>query len=406
MKISYRYKDKVFDNLNDIVDNNKLKLDLDFIYEEYLPFQIAITGRTFLKGVTLESNIKYNSLSKPDRFTRADFSNGIEDYLDEYGYYDAKLPIAAVSGGVDSSVVALELEPSYIFSGYYDVEECDERQYSRLIAEKINASHMMIELKEDDYLDSLEPFVNSLKSPIAGFGGLAFYILLEKVLKEISADVVVFGNGGDEIFSGYYYHYLLEWFLQWGYEKSKYMSNFDPYRISVVENSIDPMIISALNRGTKSVMTSSFVASEVYPRLWAKNSIMDKFLMVNIDWVLVSLLHLYKQLCNFYNVKDLHPLSNRLFIENAKSINTPFQEIPKWRLRTARTDLPDIIKHNYAKQGFPVPLHKWARFSKMVKDIYESHEKRGLYKLPSYSSLNRFSWGVAQIELFMRNYGY
>ena len=88
MKIEYRYKDEVFEDIRDIVYNNRLWIDFKYIMEEYLPFQTFITGRTFFKDVTINSSIKFDPTEyvKYKRFDSELFSKSVEDYLYEYEF--------------------------------------------------------------------------------------------------------------------------------------------------------------------------------------------------------------------------------------------------------------------------------------------------------------------------------
>ena len=69
MRIKYKYKDRLFEDIRDVVYNNKLNINFEYLFEEYLPFQAFITGRTFFEGLTIEPSVKF------DPFEYVEFQN-------------------------------------------------------------------------------------------------------------------------------------------------------------------------------------------------------------------------------------------------------------------------------------------------------------------------------------------
>jgi len=413
MKLLYNYKDKVFSCLQDIIDNNKLEIDFESICEELIPFQAFITGRTFFKGVSIEPSFKY----QPDKqdndiiFNNVFFSNGVDSYLKENNYSNLKNPIATVSGGIDSSVVAMELKPKIIYSGYYDDDEFfDETPYSKSVAKAINVKHLLFKLTEDDFLNNLYEYIKMSGSPIVGLGAIMEFTLLKKILYEekIDTDCILFGNGGDEIFMGYYFNYFVKDFWEYGHEKiEKYMSNFLPTKISITEKVIDFMLIASLTRSSIDSLYSPFVINNFLPRIQQIETLLDKLLFININYTLPTLLNMYSQFSNYFGIKCLNPLANDLFINSARKINEPMTEIPKNKLREIHKELPDKVRKNYLKRGFPIPIHNWKKLENIMKEPYDSFFNRKNVTLEKrlFDGINRFTWGVFQAELFLRSMG-
>lgn len=411
MKLIYKYKDEIFNSLQDIIDNNKLEIDYGAITEELIPFQAFISGRTFFKGVSLEPSFRYNPNNQISNFEFNNdfFSKGINEYLDENNFKSSKNPIATVSGGIDSSVVAMELKPKIVYSGYYDGGEFfDETPYSKAVADKINAKHLTFKLTEDDFLNNLDEYIKMSGSPIVGLGAIMEFTLLKKILYEekIDTDCIIFGNGGDEIFMGYYFNYFVKDFWNYGHEKiEKYMSNFLPTKISITEKVIDFMLIASINRGGSEYLYSPFVLNKFLPEVQPIKSVLDKLLFININYTLPTLLNLYSQFSSYFKIKCLNPLSNDLFIKSAKKINSPISEIPKNSLREIHKDLPDMVKKNYLKRGFPMPIHDWKKLEKLMKETYGTFFDRAEINIieKPFDGINRYTWGVFQTELFLRS---
>jgi len=114
----------------------------------------------------------------------------------------------AMSGGVDSSlVVALsrKLFPNkelYTYSaGFYGE---DEFEYSRLVAETLNTIHTEKILYKEDYIgkDSLlAPLIENKGEPL--HPNEIALANIEKIAKKDGCDIVLCGEGADDIFGGY-----------------------------------------------------------------------------------------------------------------------------------------------------------------------------------------------------------
>ena len=409
MKINYKYKDKEFDDIRNIVYNSKLEINYDYIFEEYLPFQAFISKRTFFKDVTINPSIEFDPFEyvKFEEFNKDLFSKYIQEYLTRYEFDYSKEFANAVSGGIDSSIIALETKPKIIYSGFFKEKEFNEIPYSTEIAKKIKANHYKYELNELDFLRNMEECIEILCSPIGGLGSVAEYTTLKKILKDVpSIKQVIFGNGGDEIFMGYFFNYYIKEFYNKSCIKPKYMPNFLPFKKELSNKIIDFMIVASLNRGYPSALYSSFVKNTFISKINKIESIIDKLLFININITLPTLLHINNQICKSTKIKGFNPLANKDLIRISKYINTPISKIPKESLRTLYEDMPKKIKNNYIKRGFPIPTHKWDTFNNVVKNAYNSFFKRKEVTIEkmSYNGINRYTWGIFQAELCLRRF--
>ena len=410
MQIKYEYKDKTFEDIRDIVHNNNLDIDFQYIFEEYLPFQALITGKTFFKGLTIRSSAKYNPSKyvKYQKFDNELFQKSIQNYLKEYDFDFSKEFTCTVSGGVDSSIIALITKPKSIYSGRYIGEAFyDETEYSKLIAHELEAIHYIYDLTENDFLENMDDCLEITCSPIAGMGSIMEYATLKKALKDMpNTKQVLFGNGGDEIFMGYFFNYYVKEFYEKSYEFPNYMPNFLASKRDIAEKLIDFMIVASLNRSSLSDLYSPFVINKFIPMINSIKSIVDKLLFVNINITLPTLLHLNNQFCRALNVKGFNPLANNKLIEIAKHINTPMTQFPKEYLRNICDNMPKQIKENYIKRGFPIPTNNWHNLNHMMRNAYNSFFKRSevvVEKIP-YNNINRYSWGIFQAELCLRRF--
>lgn len=409
MRVKYIYTGKEFDDIQDIIQNNKLKPDYRYLFEEYLPFQVFITGRTAYQGVFVSPTVKYNpnSVSR-ETFCFDLYRRSYDRYLAKHSFFGCKNPMAAVSGGVDSSSVAVVTRPKVIYSGFYGEDGYDETEYSAVVAEAIGAEHSQWEMFEGDFIENLEEYSSSIGIPIAGMGGVMEYALLKKFLKnrtDLTPDGVIFGNGGDEIFCSYFFNHYVKNFVHSATNPTPYMENFLPSQRAIADQMIDLMLVASINRSGRHVLYSPFVTEHFIPRFRGLSTI-QKMLSININMTLPSLLHCNQQMCTAFKLPGFNPLANEDLIGVATQINTPMSDIPKEKLRNINPDLPPQIRDNMLKRGFPMPIQKWKKARSLMQEYYLSFQKRKKFDVPEkFNGINRYTWGITQIELFLRRCG-
>ena len=400
MIVRYRYRDFVTDDIRNITHNNSLDIDYDYVTGEFLPFQAFFTGRTMFKGVTIEPSIKFPD--EQERFSDDAFFPCVEEYLNDVGF-DASMPfMGAVSGGVDSSVLALHMMPKTIYSGYYEVDGYSEIEYSSSIAKEIGAEHIKYKLTEHDFLDNAVEYIHLTGTPAAGMGGVMEYVILKKAVKDTDINQVVFGNGGDEVFLGYFFNYYVKEFLENGDAEPAYMPNFLLSKKRIANELIDFMIVASLNRGGAGSLHSAF-SLELVRKISRISPFLHKLLHININVTMPTLLHINNQICKAVGVCGINPLANRHLIKKAVSINTPMSTLPKERLRMACGNMPDGIKNNYTKKGFPMPVDRWPLLRDVLEDAYNSFSKRPQFSnVKPFNGVDRFAWSVFQAETILR----
>jgi asparagine synthase (glutamine-hydrolysing) len=119
-----------------------------------------------------------------------------------------------LSGGIDSSIIALEIakfqENSKVFSiGYKSNSEYDEIKYAKIISKKLGLEHEIIypDFSEMSILDTVDGIIDHMDEPY-GNPTIAMTDILCKSAKK-SVTVALIGDGADEVFGGYpRYHAL------------------------------------------------------------------------------------------------------------------------------------------------------------------------------------------------------
>ncbi len=128
----------------------------------------------------------------------------------------ADVPLGAfLSGGLDSAVVVASLARAgdgvRTFSiGYADHPRYDETRYARMVADRFGTEHRAFSLTFRDILAAVEPTLNHLGEPFADSSLLPTSLVSRYTREHVT--VALSGDGGDELFGGYWrylgHHYL------------------------------------------------------------------------------------------------------------------------------------------------------------------------------------------------------
>ncbi len=130
----------------------------------------------------------------------------------------ADVPVGVLlSGGLDSSLLvgllADHVDDLLTFSiGFEDVgagaEKADEFEYSDLIAQRFNTRHHRHLIASSEVLARLPEAVAAMSEPMVSHDVIAFYLLAERVSKQVK--VALSGQGADEVFGGYFWYPRME----------------------------------------------------------------------------------------------------------------------------------------------------------------------------------------------------
>jgi asparagine synthase (glutamine-hydrolysing) len=133
----------------------------------------------------------------------------------------ADVPVGVLlSGGLDSSLLvgllADHVDDLLTFSiGFEGIpgvsvgaEKADEFEFSDLIVERFKTRHQKHLIPNSEVLARLPEAVAAMTEPMMSHDVIAFYLLSERVSKEVK--VVLAGQGADEVFGGYFWYPLMD----------------------------------------------------------------------------------------------------------------------------------------------------------------------------------------------------
>ncbi len=289
-----------------------------------------------------------------------------------------------LSGGIDSSSISAitnELKSDVTaFSIGFEPEEYSELTYSKIVSDYLNINHIFEVVKHLDD-DIVEKVVRSFDEPLADSSCIPTYILSEIVSKYVK--VVLSGDGGDEVFSGYnWYH---NYFRDYRNYKSTLISrikdfvgirnnvipNFETYYNSLLLNRFDtvsfkkvfmPDTYDLVMKNFESVFrnyTDSPFSGVRAVQFVDLNTFMVDDILVKVDRA---------SMANSVEVRVPlldHNLVESIFRLDEKDYSSDSVDKPVLK-KIVKGKLPEEILTR-DKKGFSAPITEWIDFGRLAK---------------------------------------
>lgn len=227
----------------------------------------------------------------------------------------------SLSGGIDSSTIyTLTGKQIPCFTGYYEGAAYDERFFARLVA---GEEHHEILITPQDFVDYFDWMVREAEEPYQGPGTFGQYMVARYAANEV--DVLLSGEGGDELFGGY-------------------------ARLLIVAGEPRP-------EGYE-----DYELPEGYPT--------DLAAALAWDFErLPDLLAVDSQMTRAFNLEARAPFTDREVVDYVLAL-PPELRVGKRLLREGmRGEVPDAILDRTDKRGFPTPFVAWAHEHDDVGDL-------------------------------------
>jgi len=300
-----------------------------------------------------------------------------------------------LSGGIDSTAIlgAMSNIVSYkikTFTVKFDVDIQTEKfnidsDLARKNSEFYNTEHHELLVRSQDVIDNFENIVYSMDDLVSNHAQSATY-LLAKLTKE-KVDVVLGGDGGDEIFGGYsryYYYNLIDKFQKIPKHLRKNFINQYLFKILNKEQIYNKLNVSngvdllwefraqkdsMLNRFLKPNINNLSKAKEIITKKYFNeefDNYTEKMMRVDLDdWLVDESLIKTDKLTMAFGLEERVPLLDKDLVELAMSISNKYKinnkDQGKYIFKEAVRDyLPDNI-YNKPKTGWFSPAAKWLR---------------------------------------------
>ena len=175
---------------NNLVLNNKL----DYEFKKYWQIKLKNRSDSEKKSVKNIQNILFNNFEKKFR---------------------SDVPLAfCLSGGIDSNSLASIAKNCFniklnTFSIIDKNSNYDESENIKYASSKLESNHRNVFLKKNNFLENLKGIINHFDQPVSTISYFVQNLLMKEIGKE-GFKVSISGTGSDELFTGYYDHYLLQ----------------------------------------------------------------------------------------------------------------------------------------------------------------------------------------------------
>ena len=350
---------------------------------------------------------KYYSLEYADRWENFDNAKS-EDYIKDvqqkiFNAINLRLRSdvlvgSCLSGGLDSSSIVSVINKLHnkntirqigdkqkIFTASYDVENIDESKWAKLVVNKTKTNWYQTFPKPNELIDDLEELVYYQDIPFGSTSIYAQYRVM-KLAKENGVTVLLDGQGGDELFTGYTYFYnsffqeiLKHFSASTLLTEIKYLKNSPTY--------FSEIFSVLLKSKTKKLLPSVFVAKIINQRAfenkYINNDLLDKYKIGFLEFNEsgpTNLNHSLHQQFTQSGLKNLLRYEDRNSMRFSIESRTPFADdinlinyvfkIPsvykihrgwsKYLLRESMKDIvPKEIIYRTDKIGFATPEYSW-----------------------------------------------
>lgn len=304
------------------------------------------------------------------------------------------VPVGAfLSGGIDSPLVVSKMRslsngPIHTFTIGTGEQATDESEDAMIYARQIGVEHRVEYISPDEAVDLIDSVIEACGEPFGDYS--MFPTLMVSRLASHDHKVVLSGDGGDELFWGYWGRFsrlinlagdfrMPPWFrkIQWGMNKALLRGNGRGYLLMnslgdchrSMHNHLPEILLKEVFPLLPSWPTEcdAFAYSGCEPDRIAQSSRWNE-LVYHLTMVLLKV-----DRASMYNSLEVRvPLLDREVIDVASRIDwhdclNIDQEVGKLPLRRV---LARYVKHQtYKKRGFEVPMATWLRTS--LKELFE-----------------------------------
>lgn len=359
---------------------------------------------------------------------------------------------AFLSGGLDSSIIValmseqLDMPVNTFSAGFAGADGQDELPYARQVANQFGCNHHEVKVGAKQFLDLADKVMWHLEMPIADQATIATHMVAALARKHVK--MVLTGEGGDELFSGYARYVgethaaKLNWLpgpvaaamrgcvkrlpglrrqkialhaLLQRSEAARFSNWFPLFNGDTKRQVVDQWL--------KSDATNVVESFESYLQQCDATSPVERMLYVDSKtWLPDYLLLRGDKLTMANSIEGRVPLLDHEVVEFAAKLPVKYKlngSTRKYLLKkVAAKLLPDQII-NRKKQGFPIPIERWLKSeaNEMMHDLLspDSVQGRGLFdnrfvqKLMNqhesgFADRATELWGLMSVELWHRQF--
>lgn len=346
-------------------------------------------------------------------------------------------PIAyLLSGGIDSSIISSIARKKKTKIKFYSFKSknknYDESDNIDILKNKLNLNHKYVYSNKSNNFEMLKNFISNFGFPLMS----STYLAYGSLCKEISKDkfkVIISGNGGDEIFSGYYAHhmsyllsientnYFKKKYNEWEkntkpFIRSKILKDFDEYKKLL--KSSNPTFHE--NKEYEKYFTNKFSIKNYKRFHYSKDFFLNHLNKDLFEDSIPAQVHSIDNISMFFSIESRAPfLSKNLFdLRNKINKNLLIKDgKAKYVLRNAfKNELPKTIINDKEKIGFYSTLNETLNLKNkevlnliLNNTITKKYLNRNLIKKKIFQNkLNhqdeKFIFSILNVAIFLKKF--
>lgn len=306
------------------------------------------------------------------------------------------VPIGTLlSGGIDSSLITGVLVKDFnmrlsTFSAIFDTEEkFDERDLIKINVKQFNTDHHYIVPEIGDFEKDLDDLIYTNEIPVRSFSVYAQYCIYRYIKNNTNIEVLLNGQGADEIFSGYSDHIY--------YYLASLITKFD------IIHFVKEYFI-AINNGCNTLSLSVRIIKIIIKHLcgFKYNKFNDIFLnklYKDLSYsALKEYLHYDDRNSMRFSIETRVPYLDFNLVKHAFGLNNSKKicnSITKKILREIGADyIPKEILRNTKKMGFISPQEMWQKkdLAFLLDKAFNAISQEGLFVfLDTQDILNKYN---------------
>ena len=339
------------------------------------------------------------------------------------------VPLAySLSGGIDSSLIVsisrkilnnkvktysiIDKDPRY-----------DESELIKKTSNKLKLNSKFVKINNQDHFQRLVDLTNYYKHPVPTINFL-LQSYLAKELKKDGVKILLSGNGADELFSGYYHHYI-------NYFQNN--ENLDNKNLDLWEKKVKPHIRNNNFKDLNCIIDKKNLLSNYnyFLNTLGKKKILrisDEKKFTNSKFKNRLLNEMYAETipvitfaedlnCMKESIENRNPFLNISLINFVSKIPENYfiqNGFTKFLLRDTFSDiLPQEISENYKKNGFnfsfrtlfPLDDNRIIKFMEKRSPIYNYVNKKKILELYNKNFLNdeenKFAFSFLTTKIFL-----
>ncbi|MBF0624812.1 MAG: asparagine synthase (glutamine-hydrolyzing) [Magnetococcales bacterium] len=346
----------------------------------------------------------------------------------------ADVPIAfCLSGGVDSTTLAsiAGLHLGHRINSFSIIDQddrYDETENIDLMVDHLGCDHTVIRTRTDNFLERLGHLVQHFDAPVST---ISYYLhaFLSEAIHGAGFKVAISGTGGDEVFGGYYHHYLY-WLADMASDPD-FPRLVEDWRTGMGQMVRNPQLQNprafidspaSLEHLTLNSDRFRALMRQPFDGLFDEKEYSDSLLRKRTlnelhHETIPSMLHDEDHSSMMFSLENRTPFLDRRLVEFLYSVPVPLlirNGFTKWLLREAGAGLvPDRVRLDKHKRGFNASiLSLLDRSDPRIKEyllapspLFDLVDRQRLEEVLesdlSANSMSKFMFSFVSIKLFM-----